>query len=80
MTGKDFLGKADFKWAKENKALGGNLDVYEIAEAANFESVEGKTPFEVIDETLYGEKKFETVKEKVEWVCANFENTQKRLE
>jgi adenine-specific DNA-methyltransferase len=80
MTGKDFAGNSDFKWAKENKALGGNLDVYEIAEVANFESIEGKTPFDVIDETLYGKEEFGTLKEKVEWVCENFELTQKRLE
>ena len=70
----------DFKWAEENKAFGGNLDVYEIASVANFETTEGKTPFDVIDETLYGKKKFSTLKEKIEWVCTNFANTQKVLE
>jgi len=80
MTGKDFAGNSDFKWAKDNKPLGGNLDVYDIAEVANFENVKGKTPFDVIDETLYGNEKFMNVKEKVEWVCDNFEVTQKRLE
>ena len=46
---------------------------------ANFESTKGKTPFEVIDETLYGQKKFSTVKGKVEWVCSNFERTEETL-
>lgn len=80
MTGECYDGSKDFKWAEENKAFGGNLDVYEIASVANFETTEGKTPFDVIDETLYGKKKFSTLKEKIEWVCTNFANTQKVLE
>jgi adenine-specific DNA-methyltransferase len=79
MTGKCYNGTSDFEWAKKNKPLGDNLLVLDIAEVANFEAVEGKTPFAVIDETLYGKEKFATVKEKVEWVCNNFEITQKRL-
>lgn len=79
MTGKDFLGK-NLEWAKNNVPLGGNLLVLDIANVANFEAVAGKTAFDVIDETLYGHEKFKTVKEKVEWVCNNFEVTQKRLE
>lgn len=39
-----------------------------------------KTPFDVIDETLYGKEKFSTVKEKIDWVCQNFDKTQKNLE
>ena len=68
------------KWITDNQPYGENLDVYEIAEVANFEAAEGKTPFEVIDETLYGVEKFTTMQEKVEWVCNNFEITQKQLE
>lgn len=79
MTGKDFLGK-NLEWAKNNVPLGGNLLVLDIANVANFEAIAGKTAFDVIDETLYGHEKFKTVKEKVEWVCNNFEVTQKRLE
>jgi len=79
MTGKDFAGK-DIEWAKKNKPLGGNLDVYNIGTVASFETADGKTPFDVIDETLYGKEKFNTVKEKVEWVCDNFEITQRKLE
>lgn len=79
MTGKDFFNK-DVEWSKDNEPLGDNLLVLDIAEVSNFEAVEGKTAFDVIDETLYGKAKFETVKEKVEWVCDNFEMTQKRLE
>ncbi len=80
MTGECYDGTKDFKWLESNSPLGDNLDVYEIAEVANFEATEGKTPFDVIDETLYGVEKFATIQEKVEWVCDNFEITQKKLE
>ncbi len=80
MTGECYDGIRDFKWLESNTPLGDNFDVYEIAEVANFEATEGKTPFDVIDETLYGVEKFATVQEKVEWVCDNFEITQKKLE
>jgi adenine-specific DNA-methyltransferase len=78
MTGKCYDGSSNFEWAKKNMPYGDNLDVYDIAEVANFETTEEKTPFDVIDETLYGKEKFKTVKEKVEWVCDNFEGTQLR--
>lgn len=80
MTGECYDGTNDFEWIKKNKPYGGNLDVYEIDSVANFEATEGKTPFDVIDETLYGKEKFATLKEKVDWVCGNFANTQKKLE
>ncbi len=80
MTGECYDGSKDFKWIADNKPYGGNLDVYEIASVANFEVSEGKTPFDVIDETLYGCPKFQSLKEKIEWVCSNFSNTQKRIE
>lgn len=80
MTGECYDGSKDFEWAKKNKPYGGNLDVYEIATVSNFEYTEGKSPFEVIDETLYGKEKFETLREKIEWVCTNFANAQKVLD
>jgi adenine-specific DNA-methyltransferase len=80
MTGSCYDGTNNFDWLKDNTPLGDNLNVYEIAEVANFEAAEGKTPFDVVDETLYGVKKFATIQEKVEWVCSNFEVTQKQLE
>ena len=80
MTGECYDGTKDFKWIKENQPYGGNLDVYEINSVANFEATKGKTPFDVIDETLYGQQKFNTLQEKVDWVCQNFAKTQKKLE
>jgi adenine-specific DNA-methyltransferase len=79
MTGECYDGTKDFKWREKNEPLGDNLDVYDIATVANFEAAEGKTPFDVIDETLYGQEKMQ-VKEKIQWVCENFEGTQKKLE
>ena len=79
MTGQCYDGTKDFPWLKDNQPYGGNLDVYEIESVANFENTPGKSPFDVIDETLYGKEKFKTVKEKIDWVCSNFEKTQKEL-
>ena len=80
MTGKCYDDRTDFEWIKNNAPYGENLEVVEIAEVANFENTPGKTAFEVIDETLYGQKKFESLKEKVDWVCKNFQITQTQFE
>lgn len=76
MTGECYDGNSDFKWIKENKPYGGKLDVYEIREVSNNCAIRGKTPFDVIDETLYGLEKFKSTREKIEWVCQNFSHTQ----
>lgn len=79
MTGECYDGTKEFLWIQNNEPYGGNLDVYEINSVSNFESEKGKTPFDVIDETLYGKEKFQTVKEKIEWVCQNFDKTQIKI-
>lgn len=79
MTGKCFDGTSNFKWIELNKPLGGSLDVYEIASVSNAEHVAGKTPFDVIDETLYGKERFSNLEDKIQWVCENFDNTQNML-
>ena len=79
MTGECYDGTKEFLWIQNNEPYGGNLDVYEIDSVSNFESEKGKTPFDVIDETLYGKEKFQTVKEKIEWVCQNFDKTQIKI-
>jgi len=79
MTGECYDGTKDFKWNEENKPLGDNLDVYDISTVANFEATKDKTPFDVIDETLYGKEKL-SVNDKIKWVCENFEGTQKNLD
>ena len=80
MTGECYDGTKDFEWIKKNKPYSGNLDVYEIDSVANFETTKGNTPFDVINETLYGKETFKTLQEKVEWICQNFNNTQKKVE
>jgi adenine-specific DNA-methyltransferase len=80
MTGMCYDGTKNFKWLEKNKPYGDNLDVYDIAEVANFEGTQGKTPFDVIDEHLYGQEAFKTIREKIEWVCNNFEHTQRTIE
>lgn len=79
MTNEDYDGSKDFDWARKYQPLGDNLLAVDIVEVANFEATEGKTPFDVIDEMLYGKEKL-SVNEKIEWVAKNFEQTQKRLE
>lgn len=44
MTGSCYDGTTDFEWIRSNEPLGGNLDVYEIAEIANFSATDGQTP------------------------------------
>lgn len=76
MTGECYDGSKDFKWIEDNEPFGGRLDVYEIEEVSNANATEGQTPFEVIDETLYGKKRFTSAREKIDWVCNNFFQTQ----
>lgn len=80
MSGECYDGNKDFKWLEKNSPLGGSLDVYDIATVSNSEHLAGKTPFDVIDETLYGKEKFVSLREKIEWVCNNFDGTQKMVE
>lgn len=75
MTGECYDGNKDFDWIKKNSPLGGNLDVYDIKQVSSKNYKNGEAGFDVIDETLYGVEKFKTFKEKVDWVCDNFEIT-----
>lgn len=76
MTGECYDGSNDFKWVEDNEPYGGQLDVYEIADVFNANAIKGQTPFDVIDETLYGKERFTSVREKIDWVCSNFFQTQ----
>lgn len=80
MTGECYDGSKDFKWIMNNEPYGDNLDVYEIETVKNNNSTEGKTPFDVIDETLYGQERFNSLREKIDWVCQNFAHTQMFVE
>lgn len=81
MCGECYDKSKDFKLAKEGfKPYGNSLDVYEIGSVANFERTLGKTPFDVIDETAYDIPKFQNIKDKIEWICSNFEITERTIE
>ena len=80
MTGKSLTGKNDFEWLKKNEPYGGILEVYNIERIADTSDIKGRMPFDVIDETLYGQKKFKNVNDKIKWVCENFEHTEKYIE
>ncbi len=79
MTGECYDGTRDFKWTQENTPYGGNLDVYEINSISSSSNIEGNTPFDLIDETLYGMEKFTNIADKIEWVCNNFSHTRKYI-
>ena len=79
MAGECYDGNKKFDWIKNNEPYGDNLDVYDIETVANFESSESKTPFDAIDETLYGIERM-SPREKIRWVCENFDNAQKSVE
>lgn len=80
MTGECYDGTTDFAWIKNNSPLGGSLDIYDIASVSDSETNEGKSAFDVIDETLYGKEKFENIEDKIQWVCENFEITLGHVE
>lgn len=80
MTGECYDGSHDFDWIKDNTPFGDSLDVYEIADVANFQENPDESPFDVIDEVAYGLKPFDSIQDKVAWVCSNFDRTQKYLE
>lgn len=73
MTGKASDG-SKFKWAEENEPYGQTLKVYRIAEVENT----NKDVFKLIDPKNY-DYPCSTEKKKIEWICKNFEETQKIL-
>lgn len=75
MTGSCYDGNKDFKWNDQNMPFGNSLDVFNFKEDSIFD----RKLFEDIDETLYGCVKFDNIKDKVEWVCSNFEKVARRL-
>lgn len=80
MTGECYDGSKNKSWLIGNKPYEENLDVYEIERIPNHKTADGVCPFDEIDETLYGKEKFKTLREKIDWVCSNFANTQKYIE
>jgi adenine-specific DNA-methyltransferase len=80
MTGECYDGSKEKSWLSGSKPYGDNLDVYEIKRIPSHRTADGACPFDEIDETLYGKEKFKTLRDKIDWVCSNFANTQKYVE
>lgn len=80
MTGKCYDNSSNFDWIKKNKPYGGNLEVTEIAEISPTIADKGKTPFDVIDESLYAVLPFDNKEDKINWICTYFKNTMKGIE
>ena len=81
MDGKCYDNSCDFKWIQsaDSKPYGGSLEVYEVKKIHNSDQTNAKSPFDVINEENYGLSKFDNIKDKIKWVCQNFEFTQKIL-
>ena len=79
MSGECYGGSKDFMWLANNEVYGDNLEVFEIATVDSRAQSQHINPLTVIDETVYGIDKFKSVHEKINWLCNNFENTQKYI-
>ena len=80
MVGSCYNGDNSFKWNENNTPYGDNLQVTEITEISPTVSAKGKTPFDVIDETLYDNLPFDKKEDKINWICTYFQNTMKSVE
>lgn len=75
MSGVCYDGNTNFKWLEKNAPYKDNLEVLNIQSIADTD----KSVFERIDERLYG-LEFKDIKDKIEWVCTEFELTCKKLQ
>jgi adenine-specific DNA-methyltransferase len=76
MLGKSIGKNIEFDWINNNEKFGDSLEVYNIDNI----SVYDVNLFNEIDETIYGSKKINNIKEKIDWVTKNFEKIARRLE
>lgn len=79
MKGNCYDNTSNFDWNKNNSPLGDSLDVLEIASVHSSNQDLSNNPFDLINEELYDLHKFKSLDEKINWICSNFENTQKYL-
>ena len=75
IKGEGYDGRSNYDWIKKNKKFDGSLEVLEMTEY----SIYDQSIFDKIDETLYGHEKFNNIKDKIEWVCTNFEKVARKL-
>ena len=80
MSGTCYDGSSKFEWIKKNSPYCNNLEVLEIEKVSSIKQDTGKTAFDVIDETLYDMPRFENIRDKISWICSNFDKTQKYIE
>ena len=80
MTGECYDSTKNFKWLDNNEPYGNNLEVTEISEISPTVSEKDNTPFDVIDESLYGILPFDKKEDKINWICTYFKNTMKSIE
>ena len=80
MTGECYDSTKNFKWLDNNEPYGNNLEVTEISEISPTVSEKDNTPFDVIDESLYGILPFDKKEDKINWICTYFKNTMKGIE
>jgi len=75
MKGETYTHQKNYEWISKNKAYGNSLNVFNIKEVSIFDS----SIFDIIKEENYGLEAFNSTKEKVEWVCTNFEKVARKL-
>lgn len=68
MSGKS-SDESKFKWIEKAKQYGDSLDVYNIKDV----DIDNKKTFEEIDPEDYDVRDKTTTKNKIEWICDNFE-------
>lgn len=76
IKGEDYLRNKNYPWINNNLPFGDSIEVLNLESVSVFD----KLLFEKIDETLYGVNKFTTLKDKILWVCNNFEKVARKIE
>ena len=74
--GHPFFHQFTIIFDQDNQEIGvDGKNVYDLKETSIFDN----SLIENIDETNYGKEKFTNLKDKIDWVCLNFEKVARRL-
>lgn len=73
-------GTSDFDWLTDHEPYGDSLNVYEINRINSADDTHDNNPITLIDEKDYDLDVFTNIQDKIEWICKNFENTQRIIE
>ena len=68
------VGDMEAGWLKKHKPYQDGLDVFDIKSILPSKVIGPHSVVEEIDETLYGKEKFSDYKDKVDWICENFDH------